>query len=106
MKLLRFSINHNSSIFMLGCLNPNEANFEDSLNTLSLLDRCKNYEELNKDGVTQAKELEKKVSRIEFFGFFCEFFEKFFWLMLAKNQEKRQTNTRTVAVGLDLVSEN
>ena len=61
MKLVKNSLNHNSSIYLLACLNPNEANFEDSLNTLTLLDRCNNYEELNKDGGHQMKEMDKKV---------------------------------------------
>lgn len=65
MKMLRFTINHNSSIFILGCLNPNEANYEESLNTLSLMDRCKNYEEMNKEDVEDSgKEVDKKVSEL------------------------------------------
>ena len=53
--MLRYSLDFNSSILLLGCLNPNEVNFEDCLNSLTHLDRCKNYEEVTKLGMVQEK---------------------------------------------------
>lgn len=61
LKLLRLSVNQTSNIMLLGCLNPNEANFEESLNTLSFIYRCKNYEELAKDETLPSKEIEHQV---------------------------------------------
>ena len=67
LKLLRLSVNQTSSILLLGCLNPNEANFEESLNTLSFVYRCKNYEELTKDETLPSKEIETQVKESFFF---------------------------------------
>ena len=59
---MRLTINNKSSLTLVGCLNPNEANFEDSLNTLTHLDRCKNFEEGLKEKMApkKAKEAESK----------------------------------------------
>lgn len=61
-KMLRLSINNKSCITLIGCLNPNEANFEDNLNTLAHLDRCKHFEEASKDkgALKKPKEAEPK----------------------------------------------
>lgn len=48
-KVLRQTVALNSSIILLGCLNPNEANFEDSLGTLTHLERCKFFEMSGKE---------------------------------------------------------
>ena len=45
---LRLTINNSSSVAILACQNPNEANFEDSLNTLTHLERCKYFEQGSK----------------------------------------------------------
>lgn len=66
-KMLRLSINNKSCITLIGCLNPNEANFEDNLNTLAHLDRCKHFEETSKDKGVQKKpkEIEQKIKPIK-----------------------------------------
>jgi hypothetical protein len=58
--MMRLTINHKSAITLIGCLNPNEANFEDSFNTLTHLDRCKNFEDSSKE-----KNAAKKITEME-----------------------------------------
>ena len=59
-KLMRLTLNNKSSVALVTCLNPNEATFEDSLNSLAHLERCKNFEEAPKD-----KGMSKKPKEIE-----------------------------------------
>lgn len=67
-KLLRATVAQNTSVCLLACLNPNEANFEDSMNTLTHLERCK-YFELGAKSSAQDKEnagiIESQKSRIQ-----------------------------------------
>lgn len=67
-KMMRLSLNNRGAISLLGCVNPNEANFEDSLNTLTHLDRCKNFEEASKDkgqGTKKVKEGDVKPKTVK-----------------------------------------
>lgn len=60
-KLMRLTLNNKSSVALVACLNPNEATFEDSLNALAHLERCKNYEETPKDKGMAKKPKETEV---------------------------------------------
>lgn len=62
-KVLRQTVALNSSIILLGCLNPNEANFEDSLGTLTHLERCKFFEMSGKEN--NGMDLNQKASAVE-----------------------------------------
>jgi hypothetical protein len=66
-KVMRLTLNNKSSVGIVACVNPNEANFEDSLNTLAHLDRCKNFEEASKDKgvVKKAKEVDLKPKTVK-----------------------------------------
>lgn len=59
-KMMRLTLNNKSAVTLLTCLNPNEATFEDSLNSLAHLDRCKNFEEGNKEKPQQKKTKESE----------------------------------------------
>ena len=61
-KMMRLTLNNKSAVSLIACINPNEATFEDSLNSLAHLDRCKNFEEGAKDKPQQkkTKEVEAK----------------------------------------------
>lgn len=63
-KLLKLSLNSTGSLFLLGCLNPNEANFEECLNTLSFLDRCKHFEEGKQNIEKEKKPEENKIRMV------------------------------------------
>lgn len=69
-KMMRLTLNNKSAVALLTCINPNEATFEDSLNSLSHLDRCKNFEEGSKDKgqAKKQKETDQKIKQVKATG--------------------------------------